>query len=107
MNIIINSLIVLQNPQIDGRIIVRELHIDDNGGQYFFDYITDKSIDINVHLADKAAELNTQFKFLYDNAISIDQAIVDGFNQKISSLQAELVIANSNLTAAQNIAVSP
>lgn len=57
---IISSTITLDNPQVDGRFVVRELHIDDQGNEYNFDYMADAGMDINARLAARADELNAE-----------------------------------------------
>lgn len=94
---IISSNIVSENQQIDGRIVVREQHFDDQGNSYIFDYIADANADINRHLLSDAQQLNNQFQFAITNALEIAQDQVDTINQQISVLQTDLVTATLNL----------
>lgn len=43
--------IIWNDPQIDGRHVVRELWTDDLGNEFTYDYIADVGMDINAKLA--------------------------------------------------------
>jgi len=58
---IVSSTLILNNLQTDGRSIIREQHVDDQGNYYYFDYIADAGFDPNIRLAARAQELNDQF----------------------------------------------
>ena len=57
---IVSSVIALNNLQVDGRRVIEELHTDDQGNQYTFDYMADPDTDINAVLAQRADDLNAQ-----------------------------------------------
>lgn len=57
---ITSSVIASQNIQIDGRSEVREIHTDDKGVQYIFDYMANPGMDLNAKLQANADELNLQ-----------------------------------------------
>lgn len=57
---ITSSIIAWQNLQVDGRKEVREVHADDQGNEYIFDYMADKDTDIDTKMQQRAIELNTQ-----------------------------------------------
>ncbi len=54
---IITSIIERDLLQVDGRRTVREVHTDDQGQEYIFDYMADAGVDIPQKLANRAAEL--------------------------------------------------
>ena len=58
---IISSSFVYANPQSDGRTVVKEQHTDDQGNDYFVDYVAEVGTDINAHLAASAEALNDSF----------------------------------------------
>lgn len=86
---ILQSTIVWNLPQVDGRSIVRELHIDDQGNQYTFDYVLDKNANVNLHLTNDAATLNAQFLYNTNHAVAIATTILNNLNTQIAVLQAE------------------
>lgn len=52
------SSIIINDPQADGRIIVREKHVMDDGEEFIFDYMADPEMDINQRLLDRASWLS-------------------------------------------------
>lgn len=50
---IVSSSIVLNNVQADGRRVVREIHEDDMGNLYMYDYMADVNMDINAKMQDR------------------------------------------------------
>lgn len=54
---IVSSSIAWQEPQADGRLSVRELHIDDAGNEWQLDYLIDANADLEARLAEHAAQL--------------------------------------------------
>ena len=54
---IVSSAIVVNNPQADGRSVVREQHVDSIGNNYYIDYIADISVNTATHLAASATSL--------------------------------------------------
>ncbi len=57
---IISSNIEWALPQIDGTSNVREVHTDDTGKSYIFDYQADAGMDLDARLAARAGELNVE-----------------------------------------------
>lgn len=55
---IIASIILVDDIQVDGRHIVRERHIDDQNNYYEFDYVAEIDTDIKAKLDLRAAQLN-------------------------------------------------
>lgn len=53
---IIQSIILSQLPQIDGRTIIREQHKDDLGNLFIFDYMADEGFDVDQRLQDSAGD---------------------------------------------------
>lgn len=101
---IISSSIILQNVQVDGRIVVREKLGDDQGNVYLNDYMTvvgANAIALTQHLASTVTSYNAQFAFNAANAVPIAQSVVDNLNGQISLLQAELFTAQTVLTTVQ------
>lgn len=64
MATIVSSTITHRNTQLDGRISVRELHIDSLNNNYVFDYMADQNTDQNSHLATSAANIIPQVAIL-------------------------------------------
>ena len=54
---IVSSTIISQNTQIDGRVYVREKHVDHLTKEYFIEYLADLGEDINANLATHAAQI--------------------------------------------------
>lgn len=52
-----SSTITWQIPDANGRIDVRETHVDDLGHPYIIDYVADPGTDLQAHLAASAANL--------------------------------------------------
>ena len=101
MTTIVSSIIGFSNPQVDGRFCVHEIHTDDSGSQYIFDYIADAKINQNAHLSSDAAQLNTQFQYFAANAVAIAQSNVVDAQQAVTNAQASLVSAQAVLAIAQ------
>lgn len=83
---IVSSVIASANPQIDGRLAVREVHIDNSGNPNVVDYMADAGADLDAHLAADAVGL----------AASLTQAQIAGE-----------VAANLNAVTAQGSVASP
>lgn len=58
---IISSSFVYANPQLDGRTVVKEQHTDDQGNDYYVDYVAEVGTDLDAHLAASAEALNGSF----------------------------------------------
>lgn len=54
---IVESAIVWDLPQIDGRRFIRERHVDDKGVEYFFDYMAEEKEDSSVILPERVSTL--------------------------------------------------
>lgn len=87
---IISSAIAWQNIQIDGRKEVREIHTDDSGVEYIFDYMAEKSMDIKSRLSQRTDELNQQSDIEKQNEPFVKQQKIEGLQAQIDSLQVEL-----------------
>ena len=48
MAAIVSSVIAWSNPQIDGRLSVREVHTDDQGNVFNVDYMAAKGTDVTA-----------------------------------------------------------
>lgn len=59
---IVSSVIDLDNPQIDGRRIMMEIHTDDHGNRYPISYMAEATTDINEKLIEHADQLNQQLQ---------------------------------------------
>lgn len=103
----INQSLITQNlPQIDGRKIVREQHLDDHGSYYYFDYMATNNADLNQHLAMSAAQLNALFKYQLDNAKAIVQAVLDDLNTKLIDIQNQIAI-QTEIVMAISVVTNP
>lgn len=55
---IISSEIVIDTIQTDGRSVIREKHISDDGQTYYIDYMASPDMDIQARLIAHADNLN-------------------------------------------------
>ena len=56
---IVSSVIEWDLVQSDGRRVVREKHIDDQGVEYDFDYVAELNTNIAAKMTARAQELNS------------------------------------------------
>jgi hypothetical protein len=57
---IISSVIAWYNIQIDGRHSVREVHTDDQGDVFTFDYMADVGVDVNAVMAARIPQVQAE-----------------------------------------------
>lgn len=55
---IVSSSIVWALPQEDGRIVVRESHVDDQGRESIVDYVAEEGTDLGAKLSERAEAMN-------------------------------------------------
>lgn len=90
MTVIVSSQIAVNNRQIDGRSIIIEQLIDDQGTVYQQSYCAEKSTDINAHLAASVASMNAQFQFEQQQAPILAAQAVAEDQAKLAQDQAVL-----------------
>lgn len=94
---IVTSRFASNDLQIDGRRTVLEEHVDDEGNFYYFNYMSDKNLDLGLRLSERAQELNDEFQFNEEHADDLVQSEVDLVQQKISDLQDSLDAVSAKL----------
>lgn len=68
-----------KHTQRDGSRYTRELHVDDTGNEYRFEYLSTEKMDINQIMLDRAVAINADLakppiiKSIYDDGIQIDE----------------------------------
>lgn len=92
---IVSSIIAHKNVQVDGRSEVCEIHTDEQGTEYIFNYMAEPKMDIDARLLARAQELDEQFAEDEKNAPILQQ-------QKIDDIQGQIDVLNSQLKIAQD-----
>ena len=57
---IVSSVFIYANVQVDGSIVVKECHTDDQGNEYYVDYVAEVGYDINARMAQDAICIQAQ-----------------------------------------------
>jgi len=91
---IVSSTYEVGVTQIDGRVPIKEKHIDSRGYEHFFEYLADANIDPDIVLAERAAHIMRVFEV---RAASVSQAI----SQSVAMTKFEFL---SRFTTAERIA---
>ena len=68
---IVSSVIAINDLQADGRRVIREVWIDDQGNQFTFDYMADAGTDIAAKMAARSDQV-----LAASNAVQIAAPIV-------------------------------
>lgn len=95
---IVSSIISHKNIQIDGRTEVREIHTDDQGVEYIYDYMADPKMDTDARLAERVKELNNQLTEDEKNAPFMAQQKIDDLQGQIDTLTSQLKVAQDELS---------
>lgn len=73
---IVSSSYTAGPAQVDGRIPIREKHIDSRGYEHFFEYLADENVDPDIVLAERAAHIVRTFEIrAASTAIAIGSAV--------------------------------
>lgn len=59
MSIVSSSFVVDTHNQIDGRIYVKETHVDSAGGEHIVEYLANVGMDHAAICADRAAQIDS------------------------------------------------
>lgn len=98
---VISSIIFLNNLQVDGRLAIREHHVDDHGIDYYVDYIANEGVDISTNLAASAVRINSDIVQL---ALDTTQAEIRANLLAIATLGSLAVPTFVSSTPSANIA---
>lgn len=92
---IVSSSYTAGTAQVDGRVPIREKHIDSRGYEHFFEYLADANVDPDIVLAERAAHILSVFE---TRAASLAVAIGDA----VAMTKYEFL---SRFTAPERIAI--